>query len=63
MSNTNEWRRDSSGALINNDVDSYVLYKQKKKATKEQTKKMQELEQRVEYLEEKLDVVFRKLKD
>ena len=53
---TNEWSRDTSGALINTNVEAFLLHKSKRKKQKEQIRKIEELEKRVEALEKKLKV-------
>ena len=52
---TNEWSRDTSGALINTNVEAFLLHKSKRKKQKEQIRKIEDLEKRVKALEEKLN--------
>jgi len=59
----NEWQRDSSGALINNDVDAYKLHREKQRKTRQQQNKVIELENRVKDLEERLDAAIRKFEN
>ena len=63
MDYTNGYVRDTSGALINNDVETIKAYKERRRVSLEHTKKIQRLEETVRDLERKLDVVIRKLEN
>ena len=60
---TSGYVRDTSGALINNDVETIKAYKERRRVSLEHTKKIQRLEETVKDLERKLDVVIRTLEN
>mgnify|MGYP003151214966 CR=1 FL=1 len=55
-------RDERTGAIINNDVNSYKLYKERRKKSREKDKKIQDLQQQVDKLEATLNEVIRHIK-
>ena len=55
-------RDEHTGAIINNDINSYQLYKERRKKSREKDKKIQDLQQQVDKLEATLNEVIRQIK-